>query len=270
MSLRNHNRIYITIYALVLLVLSMSLFSCTEPDPFPETPKIEFAGLKFVELDQNGMFDSLVLSFDFEDGNGDLGLRSDDNTYPYQDLSYIIDSVQTNSSGNATDFRFVTYQMNEVYPPFYYLAATTTGGIFDFFSEEDNRPSYSCVDYEIESDTINSIITSDTLYITRNENRYNIYVRFFRDRGEGFEEFDFIDREPFSCGIPFHGRFPILDAENIGTSLQGTIKYSMTSLGWVQVLREFPFKLKFYIYDRSLNKSNEVETPEFKLADITE
>ncbi|PIB36136.1 hypothetical protein BFP72_12390 [Reichenbachiella sp. 5M10] len=241
----------------VICILSLCLDSCTEPDPFPDTPNISFEDITYYETDV--ATDTLTLSFNFEDGDGDLGLSSEEIYYPYNDLFYIVDSAIIQNEV-MRDFRFVEYNDPNVYPPFYKIALTEFGGSYVFHSDTDDRPSFSCEDYEIDE--------LDTLYIVKNDFRNNIYVKFFRDRGNGFEEYNYKDANAFECGLSFDGRFPILDKDNIGTSLQGTIKYKIQSASFRVVFRNYPMKLQFYIYDRALNPSNIAETPIFTLDEL--
>lgn len=257
--------------ALLLVGFLAIISGCKEPDPFPNTPSISFERLRFVETADNTP-DSLILEFNFEDGDGDLGIESDETFPPFHDFDFIVDSTG----------RAVTLSADDVVLPFYrYVPYTNKSTLY---SEDDSRPAYSCDDYDTlrineARDTYipqganpnfqgSEEFHVDTLFIVKNETRSNMYVDFYWDRvGNGdFELLDwaYITNE-FGCGETFNGRFPILDEDNMGTSLQGLIKYSMISSGFEIVLRNYPFKLKFWIYDRSLNKSNEVETPVFTM-----
>lgn len=102
----------------------------------------------------------------------------------------------------------------------------------------------------------------DTLYYTPNPNHYNIEVDFLvKDPTApgGFMEFDW--REEYCT--TFDGRFPVIsDKEN---SVDGILRYSMTSLGFKSVFSIKTLKLRVTIKDRMLHTSNVIETPEFTL-----
>ena len=102
----------------------------------------------------------------------------------------------------------------------------------------------------------------DTLYYTPNPDHYNIEVDFLvKDPAapEGFREFDW--REEYCT--TFDGRFPVIsDNDN---SLNGILRYSMTSLGFKNVFSIQTLKLRVTIKDRMLHTSNVIETPEFRL-----
>lgn len=102
----------------------------------------------------------------------------------------------------------------------------------------------------------------DTLYYTPNPNHYNIEVDFLvKDPSApgGFTEFDW--REQYCT--TYDGRFPVFaDGEN---SVDGTLRYSMTSFSFTTIFSIKTLKLRVSIKDRALNRSNVVETSEFTL-----
>lgn len=102
----------------------------------------------------------------------------------------------------------------------------------------------------------------DTLYYTPNPNHYNIEVDFLvKDPSApgGFTEFDW--REEYCT--TFDGRFPVFSDKN--SSIDGTLRYSMTSLGFTSVFSIKTLKLRVSIKDRAGHTSNVIETPEFRL-----
>lgn len=102
----------------------------------------------------------------------------------------------------------------------------------------------------------------DTLYYTPNPDHYNIEVDFLvKDPSApgGFKEFDW--REEFCT--TFDGRFPVFSDKP--SSIDGILRYSMTSLGFTSVFSIKTLKLRVTIKDRQRHKSNVIETPEFTL-----
>ena len=102
----------------------------------------------------------------------------------------------------------------------------------------------------------------DTLYYTTNPNHYNIEVDFLvKDPTApgGFREFDW--REEYCT--TFDGRFPVFSDKQ--SSIDGILRYSMTSLGFTSVFSIKTLKLRVSIKDRALHTSNVIETPEFTL-----
>ena len=102
----------------------------------------------------------------------------------------------------------------------------------------------------------------DTLYFTPNPNHYNIEVDFLvKDptAPDGFTEFDW--REEYCT--TFDGRFPVFSDKQ--SSIDGTLRYSMTSLGFTSVFSIKTIKLRVSIKDQAGHRSNVIETPEFRL-----
>jgi hypothetical protein len=60
----------------LLLLLSVGIIACDDDETYPLTPEISFKSLeKFVNVSQS---DSLVLTFSFTDGDGDIGSPESD------------------------------------------------------------------------------------------------------------------------------------------------------------------------------------------------
>ena len=126
------------------------MVSCTPPEPFSNTPKITYKDLKYVENERNGFPDSLILSFDFEDGDGDLGLYSYETFYPFHDYEIIVDSLQIldTQNGRFATFRIVTLSEETLIPPLYRYYPQSNVVDLEIFSEDDNRPVFTCEDYD--------------------------------------------------------------------------------------------------------------------------
>lgn len=103
----------------------------------------------------------------------------------------------------------------------------------------------------------------DYFYIKENPTHYNFKVEFFVKNNDGsFTEYDF--RKEF-CET-YDGRFPKLTDKD--RALEGTINYSMVSTGFLPTFSIKTLKLAITVYDRALNESNRIETPEFRLEEI--
>jgi hypothetical protein len=71
--------------------------SCIEPPNYPDEPSIEFKSITAQRIDEvTGTFDTITVSVTFQDGNGDLGLSSDEKNPPYSDRD---------SQGNINKFK---------------------------------------------------------------------------------------------------------------------------------------------------------------------
>ncbi len=102
----------------------------------------------------------------------------------------------------------------------------------------------------------------DTMYITPNPDHYNIEVDFLvKDPTAegGFREFDW--REEYCT--TFDGRFPVL-SDDPGSSIDGTLRYSMTSFGFQTIFSIKTLKLRVSIKDQQRHRSNVIYTNEFR------
>ncbi|MEO9964428.1 MAG: hypothetical protein ABJF11_01490 [Reichenbachiella sp.] len=267
------NKISLSIQFVIFASTVVSLPSCTEPDPFPIIPQIQFNNMEYVELLENGSPDSLILYLNFQDGDGDLGIEGDEDLAPFHDFDIVLDN----------EGKVVTIGQPEVELPLFLF--TPRFGVVGRFSDEDNRPAFDCANYDtlyIKNDRSDLYLPGtpldqidltefykDTVYIQRNPYENNIIVKYFRKRGtDEYEEINwrYLTSE-YGCGISFDGRFPILDIESAidGSSLEGVIKYSMVSTGFRTVLRKDTFKLQFQIIDRGLHGSNVADTGDLTL-----
>jgi hypothetical protein len=69
------------LFVLLACVGTILLQSCLKPDSYPDEPEITFREFKI-------MGDSAVLSIDFVDGDGDIGLNTSDTQPPYDPDSF--------------------------------------------------------------------------------------------------------------------------------------------------------------------------------------
>jgi len=246
-----------------IILTTLLVSGCFDPPELSEIPKIEFESLEFVEIPPDFEIpdggarpvDSLVLTFSLEDGDGDVGLRDIESFTPYHAYNIIIDSNDS----------LVTYS-GDFQPPFY---SVNPAGAAELFSGEDNRPAYDCTNYIIATYTDTEI--RDTFYIQQNEFHYNLHVDILRKRNGQYSKVDYAAASGNAdCALAsFNGRIPVFEEDNLGRTLKGNISYSMRSSGHKIVLARDTFKIRFYMYDRALNPSNTVETPDFTLPDIS-
>lgn len=248
----------ITQYSKVLLsvaILGLAVIGCNKPPDFPDEPAISFEEVTFQVRNQGDpLFEETVLSLSFnvQDGNGDLGLDGNENERPY------------NSFGLIPDIN----------------------GFIEF-GDRPTDPSFSCLDYVIEDrenlDLNNDGDFLDTLLIEFNENQFNIEVDFLVKRNGVFEELEMRAQprgsanETTRCGISFDGRFPCLSSEDNACAfivdndrpIEGIITYEMNSGLFLPIFRTDTLMLEFKVRDRALNESNVARTEEFTLQGIT-
>lgn len=241
-------------FLLAIVAVFVTVYSCNRPPDLPDTPSISFENIEFeIKNEGDPLFEENVLrlSFNVEDGNGDLGL-----------------------DGNETDSRYDPYRL------------ILDNGEFVEFGQRPGDPPFTCLDYVIE-DRENLDLNDDgdfldTLLIDFNENQFNIEVDFFVKRNGTFEEVDIraqprgSSNETTLCGVSFDGRFPCLSSEDDPCDfiqsndrpIEGVITYEMNSGIFLPIFRTDTMKLEFKIRDRALNESNLAETTEFTLQSV--
>lgn len=216
-------------YSGFMLVAALSSTSCiSPPDNFPSVPQIEFSSIEYVQTPAQ---DSLIISVDFKDAEGDLGLSATDVNPPYNALFY-----KRDGAGNL-----ITYSQR---PP--------------------EAPSYNPIDWQVDP-LINNEVLKDTVWVEQNENQYNIFVNFYIKRNGQFTEFRWQDPPFFTT---FNGRFPRVLTSEEGQAVEGNIKYRMLSSGWESIFRNDTLRIDVEIQDRALNRSNRVSSPEVTLRQI--
>jgi hypothetical protein len=217
-------------YSGFMLMVALGWTSCiSPPDNFPSVPEIKFSTIEYVQTSGQ---DSLNISVDFKDAEGDLGLSATDVNPPFNPLIY-----KRDAAGNL-----ITYSNR---PP--------------------EAPSYNPIDWAVDP-IVNNATVKDTVWVAVNEDQYNIFVRFYVKRNGQFTEFRWQDPPYYTT---FNGRFPrILTAED-GQAVEGNIKYRMLSSGWESIFRNDTLRIDVQIQDRALNRSNVVSSPEVTLRQIT-
>ncbi len=253
-------------WAVLSGALTLLLASCFDPPQYSPVPTIEFESISFTDVPNPSDPDSLILTIRFKDGDGDMGLDANDPTdtlYPYQNRTFF-DTIKTSNAGYyfpLKDVKFITYE----------TWRTQRYGWKEKKLAYDTLPEfknpYNCVNWQIL--TIDNKI--DTFYFELNRDHHNIFVEFLVKNNDGsFSEFNWTEEFAYpQCGITFDGRFPILSKDlSRKSALDGKIRYGMPSTGFLILFSIKTLKLRITIQDRTLNKSNTIETPEFTLQQI--
>jgi hypothetical protein len=125
---------------------------------------------------------------------------------------------------------------------------------------------YNCTNWEVVRNDVTDVAV-DTLFFTLNSHYSNIFVEFQTKNGDNsYTTFDWSNFLSYpSCEVQgFNGRFPLLtDTPNGDSPLEGEIRYSMPSPFFKIIFGAKTLRLRVYIEDRALNKSNEVFTNDF-------
>lgn len=245
-----------------VILFTLVLSSCFDPPVVPEIPEVSYKSLKYYEVPDGFIpdegqraVDSLVLTFEIQDGNGDVGLSSNDNFPPYHSYNVIVD-------GQGIPVRLG----GEFELPYYSIDPFNN---VELFSEEDNRPGYSCKDYVILNGQSGQNYDS-AIFIEQNPFHYNLNIEILKKlRGE-YQAVNYAEYTGnVDCSLSsFSSRIPVFDTDNLGKTLKGEISYTMPTNGHKFVLSRDTFKIRFFIYDRALNQSNIVDTPDLTLPQI--
>ncbi len=281
----------------------MALTSCFDKDIFPNTPKIAFEDIVFYD---GTTTDSLILTFSFEDGNGDIGvIESQDVLPPFNEFDVYLDS---------RDSVVTAANISEAVPPIYTAPLITENFIplgisnntlivdnsqgdypilsfgKEFYSDDINDIPLTCPSLTNQDGTFLSGTTltpyvfgeggnivpaeagtqtiTSALPVNRIETYFNFIIEFQKRVGDNYVPLNY--QQIFGTDIcdigVFNGRIPQYDPE--GKS--GTFTYSIQSAVLRLAFLDDVIRAKFYIYDREGNKSNEVTSPDFVLADITQ
>lgn len=215
-------------YLILLSIIFVSGACISPPDNFPSTPEISFRDLVFSTTDGA---DSLILSINFKDAEGDLGLNPSDVEPPFNPVTFIRDNF---------------------------------GNLIVYSKRPPEAPSYNPIDWVINP-IVNNTVVRDTVWVEQNEDHNNIFVRFFIKRNGVYTEFKW-EEPPFFT--TFNGRFPRIINGSEALPVEGSIQYSMLSFGWNSIFRNDTLRIDVEIQDRELNRSNVVSSPEVTLNQI--
>lgn len=168
--------------------------------------------------------DTIQFILSFKDGDGDLGLSPDDLSYPFEEFVYLKDDNGNYIFYDPTDPTLPEKKCNN-------------------YTDHD---IYGLPIYKDNTDTI-----ADFVLIEQNPNFYNYFVDIYEKQPDGsFQILDLSD----NC-IYFTERFFRLS--NSEGPINGDLRYRLPGLFNIYGKT---VKFRIYIQDRSLNKSNVVET----------
>ena len=230
-------------FVIAVFLLGLGLLSCERPPEFSINPKIDFERANYYEA--NSGQDSLNVTIYFEDGDGDLGVTSEEAKHPpFHENTY--------------------FQAAPPHHPVYDLKGISTEFLLKF-GDLDTLPPYNCVNYmgfdrEISKDST----VMDIVYRQPNPMGKNFRLRFFIKKDETFEEYNFMEE---TC-IPSDGTFTRLNTADYDRPLQGSLTYSFRASNLRAYFGDYPIKLQVQIMDRKGNLSNIAESPEFTLDEV--
>lgn len=239
-------------------LLLIGINGCFENPKYPVVPQIEILNNElYYGKSSAGGLDSIVVAIKFTDGDGDIGLDGSftDPTLLLEKFYFRYDAQQNLFFLTTFEASNVNYQFKKKNPQ---------------YELPDFVPPFSCTNWQIKKVNNQPV---DTIYTEFNPDFNNVIIEYLIKQPDGiFKEYD-IDEEfqyPF-CGDRTlnYGRIPNL-SKNAGSPspLDGKIIWSIKSSGFDAFFSIRTIKLRIYIKDRALNKSNVVETKEFSLQSI--
>ncbi len=256
------------------LILMGMIGACLKQPDLSIIPQISIQNVSFVRgssSQSNPTPDTITMTLNFADGNGDLGVSPDetaiyrsstDSTDIQTPYYYVYDSTQPSSWLYLHKNNFTSADLGK-----YKYVNFASFRKYKTLAPFDTLPALSCKKWEIRLATqVAPIVSRDTLFIQNNPNYNNIFVNIYYtpNLSVPFTYFDpntyFNGTFSSNCvGNFVNGRFPILSS-NLGSNspIQGTLTYKFQSFGLYPAFRNNTIKLSIYITDRAFNKSNVV------------
>ena len=240
---------------ILLLGMVTSLASCSsdqESSDIPAIPAISLKSMRFVQVGEIRNLDTLIITLEYQDGDGDLGLTNDENDPRFDSEVIYYDSATSGELFEFTD-RAIRYGYIDQYGE---VVKTTLNDTLPEFNDINQCLYYRLISTEINESTI--------AYVNPNPNFYNIFVNFSRVTPDGLEPVvwetqNFKPGGSNQCASPLHGRFPPPEYNtNLLTPLAEPLKYEITSRAFIDFFGTGTFQTDIRIKDRALNSSNVV------------
>lgn len=289
-----------TIKGLVTFVLLTAVLgACFNPPEFSVVPSIRYESVVFKENPNISQKDSLILTINFQDGDGNLGLGDKQTDEPFHATTYFLandgDTIPIGTFSPYSDLQEMLYipkgvtgtivtkrfrddnaEYQGMFPQYVCPFINTRYEVDSIYVLEENRQIFDPTKVRLYRTMLGGTgapdiyVLLDTFAIRANPHHFNIKVDFLiKEIVNGQETF-----KPFnwknSCGFgqDFSARFPILSDND--SPLEGTLRYGMGTVGFHPLFDGKTLKLRVRIWDRDLNVSNVIETPQFTLQDIME
>lgn len=272
--------------------LAGTISACFDAPEFDITPEISFKKIQFKKTPAPGDPDSLILTLNFKDGDGDLGLDDNYSDAPFNDAFYYLAAGPTLSDTARVTTRIVYTDTFDAYILLQSSDSELEGPLV--IDRTRSKPGFgdlppydpnSCLNYSFTEllvperfnavdatyniiDTLNDqsgnlyFVVQEAMLYKKNPYYYNIDVEFLVLENGSYVKYDWYKN---FC-IDFNGRFPVLGNEK--RPLEGTIRYAMANASFEAVLSVKTLKLRIRIRDRALRTSKEIETPPFTLSSI--
>lgn len=254
----------------ILCLLGLLVGSCFEPPEFSIIPSISVLSVRGKEVPGPSTKDSLIVTIQFKDGDGDIGVDADENTPPYHERWFFLKTpIQTCDPGvkaPCSIISFVDTSANKLKNYVSYKSKRTSA---DYDTLPEFISPYNCFRYYTLLGLKNgNLVTKDTLYSVLNPRYNNFFMELLVKDGSTFKKFEFDTPYPNCELYGFDGRLPILAKDgnvSLQLPLEGTITYKVASPSFYSTLRNKTLKLRIRIMDRAGHSSNTNESIEFTL-----
>lgn len=253
------------IQSAIVLIIVLVAVSCFEPPEFSDIPTITIDNVRIQAVSGPTTPDSLIMTINFQDGDGNIGLDGSENKPPFNERWFFLKNPKASCEDGVpapcTKISYIDESDLGNYVS-YRLRRTTT----DYDTLPLFTPPYDCSRYFVLKNGNNQAI--DTLYNQLNPRYNNIFVEVLYKNGAVFQKFDFLGQGYPKCDIyGLNGRLPILAKDqdlSLELPLEGTITYKITSASFSPLIGK-TLKLRIWIMDRDGNVSNVDESNEFAM-----
>jgi hypothetical protein len=237
--------------------------SCFEPPEFSIFPEIEVENVRVKNIADPTQPDSLIISINFKDGDGNIGIDGSENGPPFHERWFFLKNpsptCEPGVAAPCTKISFIdqtnlanyiTYKLRRAGTPYDTLPALS-------------QPS-DCLKYVVLRNSNNAAI--DTLYSQLNSRYFNLFISVYVKNGATFQKYEFNNAAYPNCDIyGLNSRLPILAKDgdvNSKLPLEGIITYKLTSASFTPLIGK-TLMLRIQIMDRDGNLSNIDDSNEF-------
>ncbi|BDD03229.1 hypothetical protein [Aureibacter tunicatorum] len=249
---------------ILLLFVLILTYGCKFPENYPDEPQIALKNVSFEKDEDNVSYTAVVVDLEFTDGNGDLGLYEDETYEPYHFREISLNNegkwIEKFGSNKNIESNFI---INNRVDSVHFIRGISQDSIvvkfssgFESRAEEfgENYYWYTLDYWHPYSD--NQDKQSSTILVKNNPNSSNLFIEIYKKQNGEFSLLSFGDIQ----SEQFKNRFTRLDQGREGDPLEGEIQYNFDVPSIRFLVKRFDtLKVKAWIQDRALNKSNVVE-----------
>lgn len=251
------------ITGILLFALFLAAGGCFNPPEFSVVPSIRFEGVRVKEVPGPNTPDSLIISIGFEDGDGNIGIASTENSPPFHERWFFLrnpsPTCEPGVQAPCTKISFIDQNNLSNYISY---SLRRNGAPYDTLPAFVQP--YDCQNYVVLKNSNNAAI--DTLYSQLNQRYFNLFIDVYTKSGANYTKFKFNNAPYPNCDIyGLNSRLPILAKDgdvNSKLPLDGVITYKLTSASFTPLIGK-TLQLRVWIMDRDGNGSNVILSDDF-------